>query len=119
MERIGPVAYKLELPPNSQLHPEFHVSLLKKCVGQGVAVQTNLPAVASDGSINPVPEPILDYRWVKRGKKIVHEALIRWANLPLEDATWEDPLRIKQVFPEFDLEDKVILEGGRNDTNPA
>lgn len=55
----------------------------------------------------------------KVGKKIILEVLISWANLPIEDATWEDPLHLHQEFLEFDVEDKVNFEGGRNDRNAA
>ena len=34
MQNIGSVAYKLELPPTTKIHLIFHVSCLKKAIGQ-------------------------------------------------------------------------------------
>ena len=43
LQKIGYVAYKLELPPPSHIHPLFHVSCLKKFIGTNIKAQTILP----------------------------------------------------------------------------
>ena len=43
LRKIGTTAYKLELPPSSRVHPVFHVSCLKKVIGENLPVQTILP----------------------------------------------------------------------------
>jgi hypothetical protein len=43
LQKIGTMAYKLELPASSQVHPVFHVSCLKKVIGDKIPVQTIFP----------------------------------------------------------------------------
>ncbi|CAJ2641615.1 unnamed protein product [Trifolium pratense] len=116
IERVGAVAYRLELPPTSRIHPVFHVSLLKKAVGDAV-VNSTLPASleASEDSIWE-PETALEQRTVIRHDISISQVLIHWKNKPIEEATWEDKDFIIGQFPSFSLEDKAVSLGGGNDS---
>ena len=48
LEKIGPAAYKLELPTTARIHPVFHVSLLKKATGS----QPVAPSIPSSLTID-------------------------------------------------------------------
>jgi hypothetical protein len=66
-ERIGKVAYKLELPPYHKMHNVFHVQLLKKYRDNG-KVQPPQPPIEIDDSLEYEVERVLGHRKVKRGK---------------------------------------------------
>ncbi|KAA0063300.1 Ty3/gypsy retrotransposon protein [Cucumis melo var. makuwa] len=108
LERIGTVAYKLELPSNAAIHPVFHVSQLKKAIGNIKEVQPLDPYVNECHEWITQPEEIYAYRKNQATKE--WEALVHWKGLPPHEATWENYADLKVQFPEFHLEDKVDLE---------
>jgi len=102
LERIGAVAYRLNLPVDSKIHPVFHVSQLKDYVPDHTPVFTNLPKIAELDTVDPMPEAILDRRLVKKGNSATPQGLIKWQHIPAEAATWENLSNLKKRFPSFD-----------------
>jgi hypothetical protein len=76
-ERIGKVAYKLNLPPNLKMHNVFHVHLLKKYQDNG-KVQPPPPTIEIDDSLEYEVGRVLGHRKVKRGKGTRKEFLVKW-----------------------------------------
>lgn len=92
LSTVGAVAYKLELPASSRIHPIFHVSQLKKAVASSVPV-AQLPQSLTGFQ---VPERILQRRLNADG---LSQILIQWSGMPASLATWEDALLLHQRFP--------------------
>jgi len=95
IERIGSVAYKLELPASSSIHPVFHVSQLKKAMGAHHIVEKLLPPSSVRWSI---PEKILQHRTIIKGSP-VRQGLVKWSQLPSSLSTWKDLEYLRQQFP--------------------
>lgn len=101
VEKIGSLAYKLQLPTGVKIHPVFHVSQLKKHLGTHAVPEEGLPLIGQDGKIKTEPIQVLQTRSLPRNKVLVTQWLVEWANLASEDSSWEDANFIKTVFPEF------------------
>ncbi|XP_016730565.1 uncharacterized protein [Gossypium hirsutum] len=96
--KVGAVAYTLQLPQNSRIHPTFHVSQLKRHVGSA-PIEAQLPPVDDHGAFPKEPTRIIDRRMVKRGNQATTEVLIEWSNSFPKDATWESLSAIQSKFP--------------------
>ena len=93
---MGEVAYEVELPAASKIHNVFHVSSLKRVVGQQVTIQTELPKLDEEGQLILESEVILKACTKKLRSRDITEYLIKWKKLPPEDATWEDEQFVQQ-----------------------
>ena len=51
LQKIGTMEYKLEVPTSSRVHPVFHVSCLKKVIGDKLQVQTIFIELDEEGKI--------------------------------------------------------------------
>ncbi|WVZ61807.1 hypothetical protein U9M48_011622 [Paspalum notatum var. saurae] len=93
LERVGAVAYKLDLPADAHIHPVFHVSQLKPFVGDYTSVYTDLPACTDLEAA-----AVLERRLVKKGNTAMPQVKVTWSGLPDSAAKWEDYYVLKQRF---------------------
>jgi hypothetical protein len=97
-------------PEGSKIHNVFHVSCLKKDLGQQITTSMELPPLDEEGQLELDPEEVLEIREWKLRSQIIRECLIRWRGLPVEDATWEGEKILQHPSLQL-LEDKQSREG--------
>lgn len=103
IRKIEKVSYKLLLPATTNIHLVFHVSLLKKKIGDNAVVSSIFPVTDESSKVKVSPIEILERRIIKKGDRAVAAGLIKWSNLFTEDATWEDLEELQLQFPESDI----------------
>ena len=101
LERIGNVAYKLELPPElGGVHPVFHVSMLRKYLSDpSHAIQPQDVQLDKDLAYVETPVRILDRQVRKLRSKEVPLVKVAWGNHSQEEVTWEVEADMCQKYP--------------------
>uniref|UniRef100_A0ACD5U899 Uncharacterized protein n=1 Tax=Avena sativa TaxID=4498 RepID=A0ACD5U899_AVESA len=112
LERVGTLAYRLELPAGFRLHDVFHVGLLKAYRGDPPAAPPALPPT-SDGRLLPAPAKVAKVMQAQQRRGVWH-ILVQWVGLPEEEATWEQLDDFRQQFPDVQLEDELFEKAGRD-----
>ncbi|GJV00640.1 putative reverse transcriptase domain-containing protein [Tanacetum coccineum] len=100
-ERVGTVAYKLELPQQlSRVHNTFHVSNLKKCLSDE-SVVILLEELRVDDKLHFMEEPIevIDREIKQLKRSHIPIIKVRWDFKRGPEFTWEHEDQFKQKYP--------------------
>ncbi|KAI3819476.1 hypothetical protein L1987_13315 [Smallanthus sonchifolius] len=119
LERIGKVAYKLELPPSlGNVHPTFHVSNLKKCLADE-NLHIPLDDVRIDETMHFVERPveIMDREIKQLKRSRIPIVKVRWESKRGPEFTWEREDQIKLKYPHL-FADSVASTSQISGRNP-
>lgn len=118
-ERIGEVAYRLDLPQQAKIHPVIHVSQLRAGVPPDTPIMPELPVLDEDLLPFQVPAEILQRRTAQRGTRQVQQVLVHWSGFPSSLATWEDEVPLQARFPRALAWGQAKFQGRRNVTGTS
>ena len=101
VDRVGDVAYRLELPPNfANVHPVFHISMLRKYVSDPSHVlQAQEVEVSEDLSYEERPVAIVDTQVRQLRSKVIPMVKVLWQNHSTEECTWESEQEMRRSYP--------------------
>ena len=91
IEKVGPVAYKLALPPKlEKIHNIFHVSMLRRYMSNpSHVVSSETIELRPDLTYEEEPVEILAREVTELQKKRIPLVKILWKNHKTKEATWE------------------------------
>lgn len=103
IERIGRLAYRLDLPNNlGKVHNVFHVSQLKRYVpDKSHVLDPEIIEVDETLSFEERPVKILDSKVRSTRNKDIKILKVLWSNQRTEEATWEAEDEMRKKYPEL------------------
>ena len=103
VERIGSMAYRLDLPTElAKVHNVFHVSMLKKYVPDASHVLTAPPVeIQENMTYEILPVKILDRQFKQLRHKLVPLVKVLWKRGEFEEQTWETEESIRRQHPQL------------------
>jgi hypothetical protein len=87
LQKVGNLAYRLEMNPGWRIHPVFHVSLLEPYRSDGRVQPPPIP-IKLEGHLEYEVECILDHRFSDKKRQRL-SYLISWKGYGLEHNSWE------------------------------
>ena len=95
------MAYRLILPHElSQIHPVFHVSMLRKYISDPSHVlQPQMVELNEDLSYEEYPVAIVDRQVRQLRTKDIPMVKVLWSNHSVEDYTWETEAKMRKTYP--------------------
>ena len=88
-QAVNNVSYRLHLPSTMQIHPVFHVSLLKPYHDPSLNHHSRLPAPPDPLIIHGEKEYFVEAILDTRLRHNQREYLVKWLHYPSYDNTWE------------------------------
>ena len=100
--RVGEVAYSLELPEDMNLHPVFHVSMLRRHIRDHDSIEPErIPELRTNLTYPEGPICIGERRLKKVKNREIPQIQFFWGRQNRLVITWEDEDRFRQNYPEF------------------
>ncbi|KAH6554871.1 hypothetical protein KP509_1Z300500 [Ceratopteris richardii] len=108
VKKLSDVAYRLELPLDSKVHPVFHVSKLRKYISREDNLIEGIVSLQETDRLDHSRDRILDRRQKRLKNRVIQEYLVAWRGLPLTDSTWESASLVCKYFPSLIIEDNDL-----------
>jgi hypothetical protein len=104
LERVGEVAYRLELPTQLvDVHDVFHISQLKKGFNPHDKELLHMVELNNKEDLTIVEHPIciLDTMTGVTRNSVIEMCKVQWSNHVEDEATWEKEDELKAEFPDL------------------